>query len=68
VTATVPADSAGVTTVRVWALTTLRPVPASVPKSTMETPMKSEPEMVTLVPPDVVPLRGERLWTAGSVT
>src|SRR6204780_1488472 len=58
-TAATRADSAGDTTVMVVSLTTVRSVPATVPKTTSVAPVKWVPVMVTVVPPLVGPVLGD---------
>ena len=61
-----PAEPEGVVQVIVVALTTLRLVAALPPMVTPVAPVKSVPEIVTLVPPKEVPLAGAILSTVGS--
>ena len=62
---TPPAMSAGLTTVIVVSVTTVRPVPGVVPKSTAVAPVKPVPVIVTRVPPAAGPLVGLRPVTEG---
>ena len=65
-TLTVPAVRAGVVQVMVVELTTLTFVAAVPPKVTLVAPVRFVPVMVTLVPPEVLPLGGEMELTAGA--
>jgi hypothetical protein len=67
VTSTVLADSAGDFTVMEVADTTVRLVPAVLPKSTTVAPVKLLPVSVTDVPPLIVPTAGDTALTVGAV-
>ena len=64
VTSTVRTELGGTVAVMEVALLTAKPVAAVPPKSTAVTPMKSDPVMVTALPPPVDPELGETELTA----
>ena len=68
VTVTAPALPAGVTAVIVVLFTTTTPVAAAPPIVTVAPAAKFPPVIVTAVPPDVDPLFGDTLVTAGVTT
>ena len=65
-TLAVPAAPAGVVAVMLVALTTETPVAATPPMVTAVAPVKFVPEIVTLVPPKVVPVPGAIAVTVGA--
>lgn len=65
-TSTAPAEPAGLVAVIVEPLTTVTPVAAFEPKSTVEPEVKCEPLMVTPVPPPRGPVFGLTPVTAGN--